>query len=380
MITVILIAAFFFCVVVLVIAYYGSSLEEHFPWLWTNIGQPLFEHFFVLSDKKLMKAYFITVGTICAGNPLAKLLFGAEITKGDLTVRTVLGVDAGVIDIWVFGIVIALTFALVVYMYYTHRNDSKLFHKPNKTIVVMYAANIENDTPVLSYKMALDALPEDYEPVEGSPLRIQIEGDPKDPDFWRNEVEALERELKSSILSYMNITKINHVSLFSLAPMPLLIKLGTLLNEKYSVEVYQKHRIPDNWCRLKENVFDYIVKKPDDTSRQPVLIISLSDNIRPRIESIYCSKASLWEVTTPNPNMDMMRTKKQQEDFRAIIRELFSEISRSSGFDEIKVHMAMPVAAAVEFGRVWMAKPHKALSLYDYRGGKENYTITIKDN
>lgn len=380
MITVILIAAFFFCVAVLVIAYYGSRLEKHFPWLWTNIGQPLFEYFFVLSDKKLMKAYFITVGSICAGNPLAKLLLGTEITKGDLTVRTVLGVDTGIIDIWVFGIVVAITLALVVYLWITHRNDSKLLHKPNKTLVVMYAANIANDTPVLSYKMALDSLPEDYEPVEGSPIRIQIEGDPNDPDFWRKEVEALEREFKSTILSYMNITKINHVSLFSLASMPLLIKLGTLLNEKYSVEVYQKHRTPDNWFRLNEVTSDFIVIRPDNTSLQPVLIMSLSDNIRPRIEAIYGSNASLWEVTIPNPNMDMMRTKKQQEDFRAIIRELFSEISRSSGFDEIKVHMAMPIAAAVEFGRVWMAKPHKSLALYDYRGGKENYTITIKDN
>ena len=41
--------------------------------------------------------------------------------------------------------------------------------------------------------------------------------------------------------------------------------------------------------------------------------------------------------------------------------------------------MAMPIACAVELGRVWMPKAHKPLVLYDYQNKKEGKTITIKN-
>lgn len=379
MITTLLLIALLICLLLLIIAYRGSIISIHFPWLWANIGQPLFNHFFVVNDKKLMKIYLFTVGSICAVNPLTKFFLGAEVSKGDVVVKTMFGIDTDVIDKWTFGIVLTLSLVLCVYMFVTHRKDSMQIHKPNKTLVVMYAANIANDTPLLSYKMATDALPEDYEPIEGSPLRLQVDNDPDDPEFWEKEANYLENAFLTKILPYMQLSKVNHVSLFSMASMPHLTKLGSLLNEKYSVEVYQKHRNPDNWNKLNECTPDYILNRPTDTTKQPVLVFSLSDKIYPRIKKLYGDNASIWELTVPNPNMDMMRTKKQQVNFCDISRELLSEISGSSNFDSIKIHMAMPIATAVELGRVWMSKSHKALELYDYRNGKENYTITIRD-
>lgn len=379
MITIILTFALILCIVLLVIIYRGNKKESYFPWIWNNIGHPLFNHLCIFNDRKLMKVYLYTVSSICTINPLSKLILGTEIQKGDVIVRTVLGVDSGVLDIWSFGVVVLLTIALSVYLFFTHRNDSKLLHKPNKTIVVMYAANIAKDTPLLSYKMAVDALPEDYEPIEGCPIRIQVDNDSNNPDFWQKEAVSLEKEFETIIFPFMKMSKVNHISLFAMASMPHLIKLGSLLNEKYSVEVYQKHRNPDNWNRLIERTPNFIVNKPNNSSKQPVLVFSLSDKICPRIEELYGDDASIWEVTIPNPNMDMMRTKEQQENFRDLVRELLSEISRMTIFDTINVHMAMPISASVELGRVWMPKSHKDLAIYDYRRGKEKYTITLKD-
>lgn len=379
MITTILTLALILCIVLLVIIYKGNKIESCFPWIWGNIGQPLFNYFCIFNDRKLIKVYLYTVSSICTINPLSKLILGTEIQKGDVIVKTILGVDSGVLDIWTFGVIVLLTITLCVYLYFTHRYDSKILHKPNKTIVVMYAANIAKDTPLLSYKMAIDALPKDYEPIEGCPIRIQVDNDSNNPDFWQKEADFLEKEFEKNIFPFMKMSKVNHVSLFAMASMPHLIKLGSLLNEKYSVEVYQKHRNPDNWNRLIEQTPDFIVKKPNNSSKRPVLVFSLSDKIRPRIEELYGDDASIWEVTTPNPNMDMMRTKEQQDNFRDLVRELLSEMSRMTKFETINVHMAMPIAASVELGRVWMPKPHKALAVYDYRGGKEKYTLTLKD-
>ena len=379
MIAIILTFALILCIVLLVIIYRGNKVESYFPWIWKNIGQPLFNHFCIFNDRKLMKVYLYTVSSICTINPLSKLIFGTAIQKGDVTVKTVFGVDSGVLDIWSFGVVLLLTLALYFYLYYAHRNDSKLLHKPNKTIVVMYAANIANDTPLLSYKMAIEALPDDYEPIEGCPIRIQVDNNSNNPDFWQKETDFLEKEFETTIFPFMKISKVNHISLFGLAPMPLLVKLGTFLNEKYSVDVYQKHRNPDNWCYLKESTEEFIVNRPEETTKAPVLVLSLSDSIIGRIEHLYGNNSSIWEVTVRNTNMDMMRTKEQLETYKKIIRDLLNEISQASSFPSINVHMAVPVSCAIELGRVWMPKPHKSLVLFDYSNNVENKTITIED-
>ena len=109
MIATILTFALILCIVLLVIIYRGNKVESYFPWIWKNIGQPLFNHFCIFNDRKLMKVYLYTVSSICTINPLSKLIFGTEIQKGDVIVRTVFGVDSGVLDIWSFGVVLLLT-------------------------------------------------------------------------------------------------------------------------------------------------------------------------------------------------------------------------------------------------------------------------------
>ena len=50
----------------------------------------------------------------------------------------------------------------------------------------------------------------------------------------------------------------------------------------------------------------------------------------------------------------------------------------SVGYNEIFVHMAMPVACAFTLGHVWMPKADLKLVLYDYYNNTENKTITIE--
>lgn len=367
----------------LIICYFKWPTVEHYiAVLWKELGKPYMLYMLNVSIKKVILKYFLAVTTICSCNGLSKLFVTITVENDGKEYKTLLGIDTATIDILTFGIVTLMTLVVLFMIYLEYKKGINKYKQLDKTCIVMYAAQIANDTPLLSYNMACKAIENKYAPSDGSPIRIPIELERKNISedlFWKEEDFRLRNKVRNLLFPYLQTAGIQHISLFALAPMPLLVRLGTLLNEKLSVDVFQKHRSPDNWNRLHEPAQDFLVNEPAISNRQPVLVFSLSDNIKDRIDSLYGDNASIWEVTVPNPNMDMLRTNKQQEEFRKIIRELLSRISHASSYSVINVHMAMPAALAIEFGRVWMPKAHKSLRLFDFRNNRENETLTIID-
>ena len=358
-----------------------KQIRNALNWLWEEIGRPIFLRHLQQTELKLIRLCITGMVTIAVGNPLLSWLVNLSVNVENGQCQAILNFVDNDLDLWtciIEGFLFLITLILIWIRYQSLKN-----HKLQKSIVVMYGAKIASDTPLLSYELASKALPDDYEPAEGSPFTIQIESERNElvPQYWEIESENLKHQVLSKLVPTMQVSKTMHISLFALAPMPLLVLLGTLLNEKYSVEVYQLHREPKNWNRLKELGQKYIVLRPENANidKQPVLVFSLSDTIIGRINKLYKDNANIWGVTVPNPNMDMMRSREQQIEFREVVRELLSEISRYSNYPEINVHMAMPIACAVELGRVWMPKAHKPLVLYDYQNKKEGKTITIKN-
>lgn len=358
-----------------------KTIRKALYWLWNEIGRPLFLRHLQQTELKLIRLCITGIITIAVGNPLVSWIANLSINVENDRYQAILNFMDNELDFWTCIIESFLFFITIILIWV--RYQSLKNKKVQKSIVVMFGAKIASDNPLLSYELASKALPDDYEPADGSPFTIQMESErnERNPQYWRTESENLKHQVLRKLVPTMQVSKIMHISLFALAPMPLLVLLGTLLNEKFSVEVYQLHREPKNWNRLNEQGQRYTVVKPETTSinKQPVLVFSLSDTIIGRIKELYNDNANIWEVTVPNPNMDMMRSREQQIEFREVVRELLSEISRASNCPEINVHMAMLIACTVELGRVWMPKAHKPLALYDYQNKEECKTITIKN-
>lgn len=201
--------------------------------------------------------------------------------------------------------------------------------------------------------------------------------------YWQAEVAQLEQKYNESLKPFIGKDDIDCVSVFALAPQPLLVKLGAKLSDLHKVKVYQKHREPDTWKWqeiTEPNPMSVI--RPQDTSKTPVLIFSLcAKAISTRIKNRFGDEASIWEVTAKNPNNDMLRSADQLVEFRKLTRRVLDDINASSQADSIKVFMAMPAACAVELGRVWMSKADKKLVLFDKNNAvdvDDIETITIK--
>ena len=254
-----------------------------------------------------------------------------------------------------------------------------------KSIPITYGANIGKQRVVISKKELAEAMvPDNY------PSGILINLEHRDSSiydskaiYWETEVEQLNQKFLESIRPLVGTEDVDCFSVFALAPQPLLVKLGSMLSDLNKVKVYQKHREPDTWkwqSVIKPNPMK--IMRPEDTSKTPVLIFSLSANaISARVKKRFGDEASIWEVTAEDPNNDMLRSADQLAEFRTLAREVLADINASSQAESIKVFMAMPAACAVELGRVWMPKADKKLVLFDKNNAvdvDDIETITIK--
>jgi len=251
--------------------------------------------------------------------------------------------------------------------------------------ISVYGTNIGKETVSISRRdLAQAMLPDNYptENVVTISCRNSSLHDSQEL-FWQAEVAQLEQKYNESLKPLIGKEDIDCVSVFALAPQPLLVKLGTKLSDLHKVKVYQKHREPDTWkwqAVTKPNPMKII--RPENTSKTPVLIFSLSANaISARVRKRFGVEASIWEVTAEKPDNDMLRSADQLAEFKALAREALADINASSQADSIKVFMAMPAACAVELGRVWMPKADKKLVLFDKNNAvdvDDIETITIK--
>jgi hypothetical protein len=256
-----------------------------------------------------------------------------------------------------------------------------------KSLIVTYGANIADHQPLFRYENLKSVIAETHYPADdyNMELGIKSEYSEKDSNFWQTEIDTLERKVRV-LLDRLNNdqNKISHISLFALAPMPLLVKLGTLLSELYDIEVYQRFREPQGWNWQKPTTATvdnpFIINSPTVTSGQPILVLSISAPIRERVYKLYENQsADIWEVTIENPRIDILRYKKQIIYFKDTIRRVFQELKRIYPTSTLHVHMAMPNSCAIEFGRVWMPKADLPLILFDYFQNNEHEVIEISN-
>jgi len=89
-------------------------------------------------------------------------------------------------------------------------------------------------------------LPQRY-PADGKSIDIEILGNAVTDGeelFWKTEPENLRRQVESILRPRISSREITHLSVFALGPIPLLVKLGSLLGDIVPMEVYQLHREP----------------------------------------------------------------------------------------------------------------------------------------
>jgi hypothetical protein len=240
-----------------------------------------------------------------------------------------------------------------------------------KSYVVLYTANIGDDDSPLQPEQANRALFPRWYPAEEDPVVIRMVWKGKDDKrvYWRTEETDLRKEFNLQVKPRI-AEKNCHFSIFGLAPMPLLILLGSLFTEKVRAQVYQLQREPEQTWRWSPSATEttYLIRRPSTFSGRPVLIISLSFPVaRNRVISVLGPNVSIWELTIRRPNPDFLKTTRQLSEFRKACRKVISLISGKHGLTTtLAIFPVMPVACSVDLGRIRFPKADMPWDVYDH--------------
>lgn len=204
------------------------------------------------------------------------------------------------------------------------------------------------------------------------------------PDYWREERQQLRYQF-DRVRASLERGTVAHLSVFALAPQPLLVDLGNLLGDLTPADIYQRHREPQTWSWPEETEdCDFQLTSPADTSGPPALVLSVSATIaHERVTACLGGNACIWTVTVPLPHNDILKSREAVAAFRVLIRRLMDRIKLAHGHQTpLHVFPALPVALAVELGRARMPKADMPWKLYDEHQGSGGFAhaFTIDSN
>jgi hypothetical protein len=244
--------------------------------------------------------------------------------------------------------------------------------------VLLYGANIgENSSPLNYQDAALALFPNRY-PASDLPIDLTTVNSAfhdRTEEFWRIEAMSLQTKFAQRVRERTATGEVAHLSVFALAPQPLLILLGTLLGEIVPADIFQRHREPATWeWPASATELRLTVHPPTSRHGAPALVIALSATITPdRVTAVLGPDASIWTLTVDKPHNDLIKSRTHLAQLRSTLRQIYDEIKAVHGHTTtLHVFPACAVSAAVELGRVRMPKADMPWHIYDEvraRGG-----------
>jgi hypothetical protein len=250
--------------------------------------------------------------------------------------------------------------------------------------VIRFAADIGQRDALVSTRSIFMAMPPDRHPAEGRTIDIELVGcdyADHEANYWTTQQDNLRRVFTRKVKERIEQKEIRQLSVFALAPQPLLIELGHLLGDIVPVKVHQRYREPATWCwQPDQPAITFRVGEYDGPPQVAVALkLALSATLTDdRIRSALSDNVAIWSLTGENPHNDIMRRPEDLVEFKRQLRRLFDRIKAVHGENTvINVFPALPNSAAVEVGRIWMPKADLPLKVYDQNRSVGGFIPTL---
>ena len=249
--------------------------------------------------------------------------------------------------------------------------------------IVVFFSNIDSvdvygDT--ISFKRAV--IRDGMYPKQDEPIMLHM-GAPTRYIPSKENIELKAKELEREIrFAFEGIKKEERIAVFSLAPQPLLFKLGSLLCDQLDAHVFQCHREGDKWAwpENDDTVVNYIVNRTMANSKSKIaLVIDLSaEVVDRRITAVLGDDCSIYHLTIPEPNRNFVRNKRIQTDYVKAFREIMEEIKNTHPEAE-RIHLfpVMPQSLAIRSGMDYMPKADLPITIYEQVNPVDGFIETI---
>jgi hypothetical protein len=209
----------------------------------------------------------------------------------------------------------------------------------------------------------------------------------EDAAAYRVAANTIKQEVQRLYAPGMEVESTRHISLFALAPIPLLVYLGRQLSNKVPVDPYQRHRDTEDWAwkkRGKAVNYKFGVLRKGSDPLKVALLISLSGKLdESDLAKSIGTTFTLYEMTLAEkiPNPTFLRLRDDLTRFRIAYQEALAEIMKTHpGLKEIHFFPAVPAPVAVLCGRELLTKVHPSLLVYDNDKSTKGFKLALKVN
>lgn len=243
-----------------------------------------------------------------------------------------------------------------------------------RTAVLQLKSRVANqivDIPIADVTSAVAPLyPLD---THGTVIDITALSD-QDDTFMPVATGIIERELGRFYSPGMEAERALHISVFALAPIPVLIFLGSRLSSKIATDVYQRHRHPETWTwKTTGTPLEYAIRtvRRGQSLSKVALLLSISGRIPLRnlpktIDQSYWVYELSLNGTPPSPTAVGLR--QDADNFRVAYRAMLQTIAQTHAGRLRALHLfpAVPAPLAILCGREILPKVDPPLLVYDY--------------
>lgn len=248
-----------------------------------------------------------------------------------------------------------------------------IYKEPSE--VIMVSSPIKNRIPSrITFKSCADAvMPKKRVASQyGRRITIEVEDDYHSSHYWETASKALDRKYDQHITSILDECTNAHFSVFPLAPMPLIMKLGYKIGDKTRVDIFQFSRAEDSWSWLtheQSNSFSIEKQTIGDGNRIALVFALTADIATKRITEVYDADV-LYFIRACRFGVDCIQSPADLAAFWSVYQATCDEIRNTyPDVQEIGVFPAMPVSAAFEVGRRYMPGVYPKLRIYDDDNG-----------
>ncbi len=214
--------------------------------------------------------------------------------------------------------------------------------------------------------------------IYGRPIYLRSGNELK----W-NEAAKYQEDTTNSLINKTKEHSLKY-SVFSLAPIPLIIQLGFLISDRVEVRCFQFDRLKKSWKWPRENVDSKlhvtgIPEEKDNSSREVVIRISLSANVRKDQTTAVVKTAHEIDIFVDEPDILWLRTEKQllnlQNKFYGVLKSIRKNLPKAKG---IHIFYAGPTSGAFVIGQSINPRMNPPVHTYEYsRKDKPEYTKAI---
>lgn len=175
--------------------------------------------------------------------------------------------------------------------------------------------------------------------------------------YYQQAVAKIDDVIERRIAEAIKRDEVAHLSVFALARVPLLVHLGSRLDDTVSVEIFQRHRSTDNWVwpeRDPGTAFELVRARDGDPDQDVALITNLSGSTPLEELPADLGGTTVFTITpSTGPAEDVVSHPAILTRFTETVRAFFTDLEAThKGTKQVHLVGALPASPAVAFGRV----------------------------